>query len=128
MFDVRQAAHGASASSRPHAYPSADTNSRKPDRPATHRDGGGRFGGRCTNTDIIHVCLNGTYYLVTYDGFRCHPRAPRVPPGPGRRAYGCFGMSMEKGAQAPVSDTDAVHCRPKLRRDAESKLRRGGGS
>jgi hypothetical protein len=131
MFDVRQAARGAFAPSRPRVCPSAEFAADQLGTPASHPHDGGPFGRPFANADIIHGYLNGTYYLVTYNGFRRRKRAPRVPPSHGpRRAAGCFRMSMGSGARAPLSERDAVEYNVgrSFGGTPESKLRRGGGS
>ena len=134
MFDVRQAARGAFASRRPSVCPLTDSTAAEREKPAIRRRGA-PIGGILpavagADIEIVHGCLNGTYYLITYDRGR-HLRLPaRGAPwvqGP-RCASDDFINSSERGARAPMSDKDAVYCRPQLRQNAKSKLRRGGGS
>src|SRR5262245_8913402 len=68
-FDVRQAARGAIAPSRPHVGSFADCSTAQRNRPAIRLDGGARVRRAAVNAAIVHGCLNGTYYLITYDGF-----------------------------------------------------------
>ena len=132
MFDVRQAARGAIAPSRPHVGSFADCSTAQRNRPAIRLDGGARVRRAAVNAAIVHGCLNGTYYLITYDGFLARalslahgvPAAARAP----RRATACLRNSTERGARAPRNEREAVQYKPELRRDAESKLRRGGCS
>src|SRR5262249_42332764 len=80
--------------------------------------------------EIVHNCLNGTYYLATYDRCRRHGLpACGMPAAQGPRcASDDFKTSHERGARAPMSEKNVVYCWPQLRRDPRSKLRRGGGS
>lgn len=130
MFDVRQAARDALASSRPPVCLLPDSTTAEREKPMICRLGGAPIGGIRADREIVHGCLNGTYYLVTYD----RPRRPGLPERavPSAQARRCgsgdFTISSERGAQAPMSEKDAIHCRLQLWRDAMSKLRRGGGS
>jgi hypothetical protein len=103
MFDVRQAARGAFAPSRPPVCLLAESITAQPDRAAVRPHGGAPISRAGYNTAIVHGYLNGTYYLVTYNRRRRHPlRARSVPSAGGpRRATGCFGTStLERRASA----------------------------
>src|SRR5215510_8671107 len=130
MFDVRQAARGAFASSRPSVCLLAIPV--QPAKPASRPAGGPPVCRAGMNVAIAHGFLNGTYYLVTYDRRWPHRLPARcVPSVHGRRrASDCFGTSNEMGARAPMRKKIAVQCDCLGRSSGRtlSKPRRGGGS
>ena len=130
MFDVRQAAHGAFAPSRPSVCLLAIPV--QPAKPASRPAGGPLVGCAGMNVAIVHGFLNGTYYLVTYNRrwpHRLRARCALSAHGL-RRASDCFRRSAERGAAAPMSKKVAVRCDCVDRSSGRmlSKLRRGGGS